>query len=87
VDDILVFNNRVWTCGTDVTVWDIDFAKQTANKVKTIQAHTGRVFCMEAIGHYVLSGSFDMSIILYDATVITISFNNTQKKPEKFNSL
>lgn len=42
---------------------------QTKTPEHKICAHTARVLCIERVGNYMVSGSFDTGIILYDAKV------------------
>jgi len=39
---------------------------------KKIAAHTSRVLALERMGKYVVSGSFDMSIIVYDSSTFKV---------------
>ena len=80
IRDILSVDNFVWTCADDknVCVWDaqvllkllndIDVNK-TGEKVAQLMGHTSRVFCLAVMNDYVLSGSWDNTIIVWNCRV------------------
>jgi len=85
VNEFASFGQYVWTCGNDnsVCVWD---ARKCQSYVENntpenkIVAHSGRVFTIERVGNLIASGSFDMSIIFYDAVTRQVVQESRQHK-------
>lgn len=57
----------VWSSSSDKTVrvWDAT----TGTQQHVLQGHAGRVFCLLPIGGYVVSGSWDASLFVWDVKV------------------
>jgi hypothetical protein len=75
------FGLFVWSAGHDgqIGVWDarkVSAYVQGEAAERMIGAHTSRVLAVERMGRFMITGSFDMSIVVYDGKVrLTTRFN------------
>jgi len=68
INAIVSVGNEVWSCGNEIFVWD----KTTFAMTKVLQMHSGPINCLEVVkapngNLHVWSGSFDKTIIIWDA--------------------
>jgi WD40 repeat protein len=69
INAIVHTGKELWSCGDNaIKIWDNEGREKAA-----LDAHTGKVLCLKKVRRYVLSGSFDKSILVWDAQVTTSS--------------